>query len=554
MKRMTAFVLSFLVYQHTLAFSQNSLTMASYNFENFWDSVPKNTENEWKQYKLTLPKKEREKLNFTLQYSSYSKERSNWYEKSVLKSKIENVIKVLKVAKTPDIVALQEVESSNNKSSVFDTPYENKATFRTMLAELGYHYIYLGQQEEDNPVSVTTAFISKVKLEIPEQVKIESPGHSSSARDLQVAVLNLANERVVIFNNHWKSKRSGSEEIRVSTARKLLERIKEEQKNQVKTHFVVLGDLNSAYYEKPIQVLGSTENRSNHLYNLWYDLPPEDRWESSFNGVRGTLSHILVSNSLFDESSFHYVDNSFEVIGHKGEAKKLLLSVNGQPFRWQIRFYYTWFQHIERGYSDHLPLVATFNYPKANSIKKKGKQNPTGKKALPPAIYFNEIEPCFEETALDLGKVRYKSAEDLDRKCVKLEIDTQYKPLPLKNRGKYSQSYIHIPLMSRGLHKDTLELGISMVGRYDWRPNVHDKRVSYEKASIPEGIYNDRRWHPKSNKCFIRKILQKKGGSLRKIMGRVGYSDGYLSIHIASREDIILEDLPTSKLDVCPWL
>ena len=70
-----------------------------------------------------------------------------------------------------------------------------------------------------------------------------------------------------------------------------------------------------------------------------------------------------------------------------------------------------------------------------------------------------------------------------------------------------------------------------------------------------EDFYNDKNWHPRSNKCFVRKKLQGKGGSLRKILGRVGYSDGFLSIHVKSRESsqIQLENLITYKELACPW-
>lgn len=559
MTRLMVFALSFLSYQMLFSQSKTSFRFSSYNFENFWDNVPTNTKGAKKAINLTLPEKERPKITYSLQYSSYDKRYSNWYSQYVLDAKIENVLQVLRLSKTPDIVALQEIESAENKSTVFDTPYKETETFRSKLAELGYKYIYLGQQEEENPVSVTTAFISKVELEILEQVKIKSPGYSSSARDLQVAVLNLENERVLLVNNHWKSKRNGGEETRVATARSLAQRIDLERENPKKTHVIVLGDLNTAYYEKPLEALGVTNDKtifnkdksSPLLYNLWYDVAPKDRWESSFNGVRDTLSHILISGSLLDRTGFDYEDGSFEVIGHKEPEKSVLINVSGQPFRWQLKFYYDWHQHIGKGYSDHLPLVATFNFtPQKNLTKKFSKKRNPHK---PKEIFFNEIEPCSEKESINLLRVRNQSEEDLDRKCVKLEIESFEEPLAFKTRGKYSQNYITIPLISRGARNKTLTLGLTMPGRYDWRPNIHDKRISYEEASIPKGFYHDGNWHPRSNKCFVRKVLQRKGGALRKVFGRIGYADGYLSIHVTSREDIVLEDLPQKKREACPW-
>ena len=561
MKRCLVIVLSFLSYG--LVQAKDSMRIASYNFENFWDSDPDNTDAQWKKYIQTLPQEEQKSLRSSLQYESYSKKHSNWYEKDVLRAKIDNVIAVLEMAKLPDIVGLQEVESANNTSTVFDTPYGDGETFRTKLAKLGYKHIYLGQQEEENPVSVTTAFISKVALEVLPQVKIESPGHSGSARDLQAVALYLEhNERVVIFNNHWKSKRSGSEEIRVETARKLAARIAEERKSSVETHIIVLGDLNSAYHERPLETLGTTKDKSlfyqkkdtHLLYNLWYEKAPKDRWESSFNGVRGTLSHILISGSLFKDKDFHYEDSSFEVIGHTGKAKEKMIDVSGVPYRWQIRFFYSWNHHMKRGYSDHLPLVASFKVNSEIRPPQHNKRVPRESHEAPDKIFFNEIEPCKEEEAIDLMKIRYQSEEDLDRKCVKIDLDSFEEPLELHTRGKYSQNYIKLPFQGRSSKKERdLYLGITMVGRYNWRPNLHDPRINYVDAAISAGKFNGKNWHPHSNKCFVRKVLQRPGGKLRKVMGRAGFSDGYFSIHIASRQDVVLEDLPFKKRSACPW-
>lgn len=563
MKRICTFALGLFVFINTTAYASDSFRIASYNFENFWDSDPSNTEEEWERYKQSLPTNESKKLNFSLQYSSYSNQSSNWYRKEVLESKIDQVLTVLKLADLPDIVGLQEVESANNKSHVFDTPYKGVSSFRLKLKELGYQYIYVGQQEPENPVSVTTAFLSKVPLQIPEQVKIKSARHSSSARDLQVALLEVHGEEIFLVNNHWKSKRSGSEEIRVETAKTLRKRIDREKEQNPDLHVIILGDMNAAYHERPMEALGQTDNKdifsldqgSPLFYNLWYEKPPKDRWESSFNGVRGTLSHILVSSSLFQSEGLHYVDNSFEVIGHNGKAKNTLLSVNGNPYRWQIQFYYTWFQHMQRGYSDHLPLVATLKVGKRkyqdlpyNKISQQKVQ-----KAFLPEIFFDEIEPCTESEAIDLLKVRYRTQESLDRKCVTFDIPAEQEPFSFETRGKFSQAYIQIPLQSRGESPKELTLGISMAGRYDWRPNVHDPRISYAEAAIPEGRYSDQSWHPRSNKCFLRKVLQRKGGAVKRILGRVGYSDGFQSIHIASRLDIDLVNLPQSKQEACPW-
>ena len=46
------------IFHYVSAFSSDlkSLTIATYNLENFWDASPHNTDNNWFEYTLTLPR------------------------------------------------------------------------------------------------------------------------------------------------------------------------------------------------------------------------------------------------------------------------------------------------------------------------------------------------------------------------------------------------------------------------------------------------------------------------------------------------------------------
>ena len=84
-------------------------------------------------------------------------------------------------------------------------------------------------------------------------MRITGSRQSTSARDLQAVELRIKKRASSYFNNHWKSKRGGgNEEARVETAKILRKRISQERE-QPNQHIIVLGDLNSAYYEKPMQ-------------------------------------------------------------------------------------------------------------------------------------------------------------------------------------------------------------------------------------------------------------------------------------------------------------
>ena len=111
------------------------------------------------------------------------------------------------------------------------------------------------------------------------------------------------------------------------------------------------------------------KDKSDLLYNLWFELPVNKRWEHSFDGIRQTLSHILISDSLYQKQGLHYINQSFKVIGQDYPENSVLLAPDGQPYRWQIQNYFSYAYHIGRGYSDHLPLVAKFHY----TTKQRGK-------------------------------------------------------------------------------------------------------------------------------------------------------------------------------------
>ncbi len=115
-----------------------SLRIVSYNLENFWDSSPDNTENEWNLYKASLPPKKRNQLKFSPQYDTFAEESSNWHDPIVLDSKINRFLEVVKLMKSPDIIGLQELESAGNKSTVFATKDLQGRTLESRLRSLGY--------------------------------------------------------------------------------------------------------------------------------------------------------------------------------------------------------------------------------------------------------------------------------------------------------------------------------------------------------------------------------------------------------------------------------
>ena len=76
--------------------------------------------------------------------------------------------------------------------------------------------------------------------------------------------------------------------------------------------------------------------------------------------------------------------------------------------------------------------------------------------------------------AFDLLEFKNIKVKTLLKKCVKLEVLKDQKPIVLKTRGPYQSNYIEI--LSQ--EQKVLDLGLIMHNSYDWRPNIYDSRIS----------------------------------------------------------------------------
>lgn len=183
--------------------------------------------------------------------------------------------------------------------------------------------------------------------------------------EVQVAVDGAP---LYLFANHWKSGASDpkTEPDRAANARTLRTRIDELLQADPNADIIVGGDLNSQYNQKLRypqmkttginDVLGSQGNElavrqpERPLYNLWFELPPEQRGSDTYQGEWGTLMHLLISRGLYDYSGVQYVDNSFTVAKFPG----LNADADGLPVRWNFE------GRTGGGFSDHFPIAAKF--------------------------------------------------------------------------------------------------------------------------------------------------------------------------------------------------
>lgn len=189
-----------------------------------------------------------------------------------------------------------------------------------------------------------------------------------NARAVLEVQVDVDGARLHLFSNHWKSGASDpeTEPVRVANARTLRTRVDEILRADPQADIVIGGDLNSQYNQKLRyprmqttginDVLGSQGNElavrqpDRPLYNLWFELPPEQRGSDTYRGEWGTLMHLLVSRGLYDYHGVQYVDNSFTVAKFPG----LNADAQGLPVRWSAD------GPAGAGFSDHFPIAARF--------------------------------------------------------------------------------------------------------------------------------------------------------------------------------------------------
>ena len=188
----------------------------------------------------------------------------------------------------------------------------------------------------------------------------------------------IDNKPLFIYVNHWKSKAS-KESRRMMSAKALKKRLESLSKG---SEYILLGDFNSDYNEykhiekKHNDTFGKTginhvlktidrhgmllrpfslkENSFEH-YNLWLELANYKRWSHNFYGDKQGLDAMLLPFTLFDGKGIDYISSSFYVF-----KKNYLFHKKGYIFRWEYKHK----RHKGRGYSDHLPIVASFSTQK----------------------------------------------------------------------------------------------------------------------------------------------------------------------------------------------
>ena len=358
----------------TFTLYSNNLRIASYNVENLFDM--QNDGSEYEQYKPN-------KHNWTRQN----------YQKKLL-----NVAEVI-CDINADIIGLQEIENENVLKALQAT-----------LLKVGCSYKYRAISHKKKS-AIQVAVLSKLPIVSSKEIVVNRKLKYRNILELKFMV-NA--KPLFVYVNHWTSKHS-AESARVHSARTLKKRLLALPKG---TDYLLLGDFNSNYNEyKHIEkklndtngfvginhvlntvlehkLVEEKEMKSSQFlhYNTWLELANFQRWSHNFYGKKQGLDAILLPTTMFDGKGIDYVNDSFKVV-----KSAYLFHKKGFIYRWQYKHN----RHLGKGYSDHLPIVATFStkpyvFDKERDIVLRGNIAQLYQKAFKNSLYLKEAKVIFK--------------------------------------------------------------------------------------------------------------------------------------------------------------
>lgn len=352
-----------------------------------------------------------------------------------LLGKLQAVSKTLKSinnGRGPEIVAFNELEIDYTpESKVDDLPsflkkYQKTSVERMLTTDLndevrglpvealllkyladeglGVYAVAIGS---DSPAgeSSTAQKAHKNALFTKFPIKNVRSHPTVQARDILEVEIDVDGSPLHIFVNHWKSGASSteSENIRRDNARVVRHRLQEIFQQDPSADVIVTGDFNSNYNQSQAfpymgktalnDILGSTgdekkvaEARGYALYNLWHELPHDQRKSDQHHGQWGTLMQTMISPGLYDFRGLQYIDDSFQPVILEGINVRTPL---GLPKRWSNA-------GTGSGASDHFPLAARFRRVEDNdSVKRLTPLNPgqPEREHMPLSVGYDSLKP-----------------------------------------------------------------------------------------------------------------------------------------------------------------
>lgn len=326
---------------HTYAQKQDTLTIAFWNVENFFDTLNTNGSNDE-------------------EFSPGSKKHwnSERYQTKVLH--LAQVIGDMNNNSGPDILGMAETETKEVVTDLVNSTIKN----------LKYEVVRIQSPDERH---ISTALIyksDKFKLLTAVGDTVHLNNNHPTRLILHVSLLTKENDTLNVFVNHWPSRLGGedkSEVNRISAALTLRADVDNLLKANSSANIVIMGDFNDEPDNNSIkrdlnaeEFICDSTNYSYTLHNLAWEKKRNGEGTLKFNNQWNLLDQIIVSSADVQSArpSFHYLCGSFTIF------KPVYMIETTERFAGSPLPTYGGNKYLA-GYSDHFPVLAKFLSRKA---------------------------------------------------------------------------------------------------------------------------------------------------------------------------------------------
>lgn len=250
----------------------------------------------------------------------------------------------------PQVVSLCEVENRKVLEDLVNNTY---------LSKYGYDIVH-----EDSPdrrgIDVCMIYRSDLvkiidyRYWIPKGMVKEN----FSSRSILYVKLEIDNDTLHLFVNHWPSRRGGvlsGEKLRMLIASTIRE--KADSLIQFKNagdKIIIMGDFNCTPDDREIKTLLASDENDNSLINLSGNLAEEGIGTYRYRGTWEMIDQVIVSEGLLSCSKGLYTDKEFLTI-----FRPDFLMVRDQKYPGFTPLSTYRGYRYQGGFSDHLPVLLT---------------------------------------------------------------------------------------------------------------------------------------------------------------------------------------------------
>ncbi len=329
----------------TYAQSYDTVTVAFWNVENFFDTLDNKAKND----EEFLPGAKKQ-----------------WGSERYL-TKIQHLgqaVKEMNAKRGPDILGMAEIE---NKAVVEDL-------VKAQFPEMKYEIVHI-QSPDERGISTAMLFRTSIfKLVSVVGDTIHLSDNHPTRLILHVILQGKNKVKVHVFVNHWPSRLGGEEKSegnRIAAAKELRKNVDAVLTADANAAIVIMGDFNDEPDNNSIknelkaeQFICDSANYSYSLHNLAWQKKRNGEGTLKYRNQWNMLDQIIVSSSVLKtpQKAFSYICNSFQVF------KADYMIEHGEKYEGSPLPTYGGSKYLG-GYSDHFPVLAKFLLEKGKTKK-----------------------------------------------------------------------------------------------------------------------------------------------------------------------------------------